>query len=332
MRRIPIDRQTVYAGASPACEDILYNAQYALTGLGLLALDLMGVGPLVYGAAITQVGDTDGFSIAPGRIYVLDEIDATAWSSLPINSNLIIKQGISWDAEVVGCPPPVTFGDSINYLIQCQYADSDINPMTPSYYNADAPLFPFSGAGNDGQAQPTTRTGEFQFGELAGTAAATGTQTTPSPTAGWYPLAVVTATYGGTWSIAIPVGAPYANASFTMGSTGLASGTTTGTAYYSISGGGITLTLPVIAGVSNADSFTLTGLPTILQPAAGLLGSNNQVCPVALAQNSGAYVAGAYASIAGASGIVSLGLLGSLTGWGATGTKSVAGTISYRIF
>lgn len=335
-RRIIIDRQTAYSGAIGAATDVLYNARFSLVALGLLAQDLLGTGTIVFGAAVTP-GAGLTVAVSPGRIYTQVEIDATAWSSLPANTTLIQKQGILLNALALTVPAPVTAGDSINYLIEGIYVEQDQNFAVLEYYNAANPAQPFAGAGNNGVAQPKTRAGFFLIQPVAGTPATTGSQTTPSTTAGYVPLAVVTVAFGATsittGNIAIAAAAPYAllpsAGSFTLTATGM-TGTVTGTAYYSTDSNRCTLQLPVLSGTSNVDTFTATGLPAALQPVS-YSGVLNNVCPLALAVNNSAYVAGAYASIAPGSGTISFGLLGSLAGWATSGTKSAAGTITYLL-
>jgi hypothetical protein len=101
------------------------------------------------------------------------------------------------------------------------------------------------------------------------------------------------------------------------------------TGYYSRSGTGVILTLPVVsAPTSNATSLSMIGLPASLVP-----GGATQNPPVALAMNNSAYVAGAYAQPYSNSGVptIAFGLLGSLTGWTNSGTKAVSGVITYDL-
>ncbi len=183
-----------------------------MVALAELAGDLMGSGPVVFGAACTP-GTGLTVSVAPARIYAIESLEATAWSSLPADTtDQILKQGINLAATVLSAPAPGTAGQSIDYLIEGQYQDFDTNNLTLSYYNSSNPSAPFSGAGNNGIAQPTTRAGIFALQVKAGTAATTGTQVPPSADAGWLPLYVVTVANGAvsivSGNISVASGAP----------------------------------------------------------------------------------------------------------------------------
>lgn len=87
-------------------------------------------------------------------------------------------------------------GQSINYLIEAQFQEVDSIPVVLNYYNASNPAVPFSGPGNTGAPQNTQRKGTVVVQAKAGTAATTGTQTTPAPDAGFVGLYVVTVANG----------------------------------------------------------------------------------------------------------------------------------------
>lgn len=75
-------------------------------------------------------------------------------------------------------------------------------------------------------------------------------------------------------------------------------------------------------GVSNATTFTITGLPAVIQPA-----TLAQAVPIGIARNNGADTSGAYALIIGSSAI-QLGLSGSLVGWAGAGNKGFGNTVT----
>ena len=313
-----------------------------MTGLGYLALDILGSGPWVFGAAITQVGSTDVFSAAPGRIYQLEEIETTAWSSLPVNTSQILKQGISLQAVNFACPAPSVSGQSINYLLECQYQDFDTNFRTLSYYNAANPSQPFSGAGNNGLAQPTTRTGLFTIFQVPGTAANTGSQTTPATTSGWYPLAVVTATYGGTYSVATPSGAPYVPSTYSFAqlstltvssgqfttTLGGVTSSSTGTVNWSRVGNIATVNMPVgAAGTgSNTSLSFITSMPSAIIPA------HIQIVPCSSTCFEDNSVVAGFAvdvQISPSTGNVNFYKNGSTSGWTAAGAKGISNGMSF---
>lgn len=329
-----MDRQTVYAGATPRSQDFLLNGQHAMVGLGFLIQDLLGTATQIFGAAASP-GTGLTVSIAPGRIYAQEPLEATAWSSLPADTtDQVMKQGILLAASTLsGFAAPGTTGQSIDYLICGQYQDSDGNPLTLTYYNATNPQQPFSGAGNNGVAQNTVRQGIFALQVVAGVAATTGSQTVPATPSGWSPMYVVTVAYGqssiSTGNIALATAAPFAvsdqSGSFILTGTGCTT-SPTATVYYRAIGPVVTLSMQNLAGTSNATTFTGIGLPTSLQPASYL---GSQVVGIANAINNGAAVQG-FASIG--AGTISFGVLNNLSGWTSSGSKSVAGVLSYLLY
>lgn len=173
--------------------------------------DLLGTTTLAAGLACTP-GTGLNVSIAPGRIYALENLDSTAYSSLAADTtHQVMKQGILLDAATLSVPAPVTAGDSIDYLIQAAYEDTDAGNTILDYYDASNPTQPYTGPNNTGQAQPTTREGQIGLVAKAGTAAATGTQTAPAPDSGYVGLWVVSVANGAA-SITSADIAPYAGA------------------------------------------------------------------------------------------------------------------------
>lgn len=144
--------------------------------------------------------------VNPGEIYSLANLEASACGTLPIDStHQILKQGILLDVFTTSTlAAPGTAGQSINYLIEAQYADSDVSidpttgssPVVLQFYNSTNPTQPFSGPGGNGQTSTTFRKGIVSLQVKAGAAATTGTQATPSPDAGWVGLWVVTVANG----------------------------------------------------------------------------------------------------------------------------------------
>ena len=195
-----MDRQIVYSGQIPFETDVLNTNRYGMIGLGLLALDILGASTVASGLACTATAPASlNVQIAPGRLYSLQNVDNTTYSTLPADTtHQILKQGILADAALVGCAAPGTFGFSINYLIQASYQDTDSNIVALPYYNAQNPSQAWSGPGNNGSSQATTRAGTILVQAKAGTAATTGTQTTPAPDAGFVGLYVVTVANGQT--------------------------------------------------------------------------------------------------------------------------------------
>ena len=165
----------------------------------MFAQDILGTGPYASGLACTPTSPASlSVNIAPGRLYSVQNVDTTAYSTLGTNSTQITKQGISAAVVQLACAAPVTPGYSVNFLLEATYADSDTGLTVLPYYNAANPASAWSGPGNSGASQPTARQGIITLQAKPGIAAATGTQTTPAPDAGYVGLWVVTVAYGAT--------------------------------------------------------------------------------------------------------------------------------------
>lgn len=191
-----MDRLIVQFGAIPLDTDILNTNRHAMVGLGAALQAVFGAGntgpyvdglPCVPGTGLTV-------NIGPGSIYVQAAIDATAYGSLAANTvDQIIQQGNLFGQNPLSCPAPGTAGQSINYLIEAQFQQTDTQSIALMYYNSANPLQPLLGA-----ATNTQRSGICALRAKAGTAATTGSQTTPAADAGWTGLYVVTVANGAT--------------------------------------------------------------------------------------------------------------------------------------
>lgn len=121
--------------------------------------------------------------ITPGAWYFKDNINTS-------NTTQVVKQALLLATPQFTVAPPGTAGQSINYLVQIQSSTLNATTMLTS-------ALPFVDATN------TFLPGILLNGELlvtlkTGTAATTGTQSTPNADSGCIPLYVVTATYGST--------------------------------------------------------------------------------------------------------------------------------------
>lgn len=210
-----MNRQIVWPGAIPLETDLLNTNKYAMLGLAKLASSLMGNNTYVHGLACTPSSPASMVvNVAPGQIYSLQNIDGTAYSSLPADTtHSILKQGYVLDAQQFTLTAPSTSGYSINYLIQVTYSDVDGGSTVLPYYNASNPSVAWSGPNNSGTAQYTVRQGICTVSLKAGVAATTGTQITPSPDAGCTGLYVITVAQGATSVTAGNINT-YANAPF----------------------------------------------------------------------------------------------------------------------
>lgn len=181
----------------------------------------MGSSTVVSGLACTPVVSSLSVQIATGRIYSLGTVDPTAYSDIGVDTaDTVLKQGILLAPITLNCPAPVTAGNSINYLIEAQYQDSDTATAVLPYYNAANPSSALSGPGGLGTSQPTQRDGIISLIAKAGASATTGTQITPTVDAGYTGLWVVTIAYGQTsvvvGNIATAASAPFLTETLTQ--------------------------------------------------------------------------------------------------------------------
>ncbi|WP_321354512.1 hypothetical protein [Pseudomonas extremaustralis] len=195
-----MDRQIVYPGQILPETTLLQMAKDAMIGSSKLAAAMLGTSTIANGFAVTPTGPASlQIVVAPGEIYSLANIDSLAFSTLPADTtHSILKQGIMLDGVTLSCPAPTTTGQSINYLVQVTYQDQDSTPVLLPYYNSANPALPYSGMGNNGLTQNTSRKGVAIVQVKAGASAATGSQVTPAPDSGYVGLFVATVAYGQT--------------------------------------------------------------------------------------------------------------------------------------
>ena len=195
-----MDRQITYPGQLLTESSLLQATKDAMIGCAKLSSAVLGTGTVANGFTVTPTGPASlQVLCAPGEIYSMTAIDAAAFSSLPADTtHSILKQGILLDGVTLSCPAPGTTGQSINYLVQATYQDSDMVPVLLPYYNSTNPALPFSGMGNNGLPQNTIRKGVAVVAVKAGASATTGSQATPAPDSGYVGLYVVTVAFGQT--------------------------------------------------------------------------------------------------------------------------------------
>jgi hypothetical protein len=209
-----MDRVTVYTGETVRSVDFLNGQRNGLIGLGGLFQALFGTTTAVDGlACVPGAGLT--VSLGAGQIFSQAAIDTGAYSTLTADAHLIMKQGRLADAAVLSTPAPGTAGQSIAYLVEVQLQETDTDAVLLPFYNSAAPTVPWSGPGGGGTPSSTARRDLCAVQIKAGTAAATGTQVTPTVDVGWTALWVVTVANGATGivsgNIAAYPGAPFIN-------------------------------------------------------------------------------------------------------------------------
>ena len=213
-----MDRQIVYPGAIPLDTDILSIQRNMMTALGFLAQATLGTGTWADGLLCTQTTVASMVvNVGPGSIVALSTVDASAFGSLAADStDNLVKMGVTLATTPFTLTAPVVAGQSINYLIEASFLESDTNAVVLPYYNASNPAMPYSGPSNSGAAQNTQRIQRAQLQLKAGASATTGTQTTPSVDSGWVGLWVITVNYGMTSvtnsAISVYPGAPFIGA------------------------------------------------------------------------------------------------------------------------
>ncbi len=212
-----MDRGIVYPSSIPLDTDNLYPQRAAMEAIGWLMQALWGSpnNAFVFGLGCTPSGMNA--VVGPGGIVVTTVVDANQYGSLPANTNALVKMGINQTSTTFPITAPTTTGDSINYLIQGLFLEQDGSALVLPYYNAANPSVTYAGPQNDGISQNTRRMQTVSLESLAGTPAPTGSQTTPTPTAGWTPLWVVTVAEGQSSLTASDIspypGAPFASPS-----------------------------------------------------------------------------------------------------------------------
>lgn len=237
-----MDRVIVYPGQIPLDTDILKSEKNTLIGLSKLAHALLGDGPWLKGLGCVPTAPASlQVQVNPGQIYQLANLDATAYGSLAADTtHQLLKQGVLLDAVTLSCPAPGTAGQSINYLIEVGYLDTDGGSTVLPYYNSSNPAQAYNGPNNSGTSQNTVRQGQCSVQVKAGTAAATGTQQTPAPDAGYIGAWVVTVANGQTTitagNIAIYSGAPFLAPAAANGATSISANLTLTAAHSGIHG------------------------------------------------------------------------------------------------
>ena len=193
-----MDRSIVYPGAIPLDTDLLNVNRNAMVAIGALAQAVLGTTTVFDGLAVSPTTPASmQIVVGPGSITQLTTVDQNAYGSLAADtSDALVKIGVNLTSSTFTLAAPTTTGQSMAFLLEASFLESDTNPVVLPYYNAANPAVPYLGPANAGAAQNTQRIQRVQFQIKAGTPATTGSQVTPSVDAGWSGLAVVTVAYG----------------------------------------------------------------------------------------------------------------------------------------
>ncbi|MBV9784770.1 MAG: hypothetical protein JO264_13255 [Acidisphaera sp.] len=195
-----MDRSIVYPGSIPLDTDLLSVNRNTMIALGALAQATLGTGMVADGLVCAPTAPASlTVTVGPGSITALTVVDPLSYGSLAADpADALVKMGVNLTPTPFTLTAPTTSGQSVNFLIQASFEESDSTPVVLPYYNAANPAQPYSGPANAGTAQNTQRIQRVQLELKPGAAAAAGSQTTPPVDSGWVGLTVITVNYGQT--------------------------------------------------------------------------------------------------------------------------------------
>jgi hypothetical protein len=196
-----VNRRIAYTGAIPQVDDLLSTNKAAMVAFATLAADLLGsTGTMLAGFAVTPTAPASmQVSVAPGRIYSLQNVDNTAYGDIAADtSHTILKAGHLADPTLLTLAAPGTTGQSINYLVEVAFQETDTDNSVLPFYNSANPTQALNGPNGSGASLPLTRKSVAVVQLKAGVAAITGSQTTPAADTGFTAAYVVTVAYGAT--------------------------------------------------------------------------------------------------------------------------------------
>ena len=248
-----MDRPLIYAQEQGRSTDFLFGQRAAMIGLAKVAEAILGTATFMSGLGCVPTSPASmSVQVNPGQIFSLQNVDSSPYGILGADTtHQILKQGLMLDATQLACPAPTTSGYSINYLVQVAFQETDTTNVVLPFYDSSNPSQPYSGQNNNGTALPTERQDQCVVSVKAGAAAATGSQTTPSPDAGYIGAYVVTVAYGAATITSTNI-STYPNAPF-LPSDGVFRGLQLGETQYAVD-----------TGAANALAFSLNPAPTAL--------------------------------------------------------------------
>ena len=193
-------RNIVYPGSIPLDTDLLSINRNAMVALGYLAQATVGTSTVVDGLDCVPTAPASlTVNVGPGSITVVGPVDTANYGSLPANeTDPLVKMGINVAATQFTLIAPAVSGQSVNYLIEAAFVESDVGPVVLPYYNAANPTQPYTGPNNSGTAQNTQRVQRVQLQLKSGAPASAGSQQTPPADSGWVGLYVISVNYGQT--------------------------------------------------------------------------------------------------------------------------------------
>lgn len=190
-----MSRIIYYANSLVTSKQLSQSQIFATEELGMFMQAIIGTSIGAYGLPCTP---STGLSvdIGSGAIFSQAPIDVTSIGSFPANSNTVVKIATHFSPANITLDSPTTMGHSVNYLIEGNFLEKDVDPEVIEYFNPSNPHEPIFGIGADHRPQYTIRRTSVSLNAVVGVPAVTGTQLIPEPTSGWVPLWVVTISAG----------------------------------------------------------------------------------------------------------------------------------------
>jgi len=183
-----MDRTIVYPGSIPLDTDLLQCNRNTMVALGALMKAVLGTETVVDGLAVSPTAPNSlSVSVGPGSITAFAVVDTMPFGSLATDGDGLLKMGVNLEFTTLTVSPPTIAGQSVAWLIEAAFVETDTNSVVLPYYNASNPTQPWLGPANAGTAQPTSRVQQVQLQARPGVPAATGSQVPPGVDAGWVP-------------------------------------------------------------------------------------------------------------------------------------------------
>jgi hypothetical protein len=195
-----MDRNIVYPGSIPLDTDLLSINRNTMIAVGFLAQAVLGTNTVADGLLCQPtIPASMKVVVGTGSITQISPVDIFAFGSMAADlAYPVLKMGINAAATTFTLTAPLSVGQSVGYLIEAAFLESDDNPVVLPYYNASNPAQAFSGPSNSGTPQNTLRTQRVQLQLKPGVPANTGSQVTPAADSGWVALYQIVVSFGQT--------------------------------------------------------------------------------------------------------------------------------------
>lgn len=202
-----MDRSIIYPMEQTRGYDLVSFEHDVLVGLSSVTQDVLGQPiTVVAGCSASSTNPASlAVSLLAGRIYSIVQTDATGQGDIVADSNTVMQQGLVAAQSVTLSTTGLSPGQSRWALIQCTLQQTDVVRSVPSadpnggvmaFYNTAAPQQPLNGQNGTGGVLPTARLAVGTVSVIYGTAAATGTEVPPLPSANSAPMYLIDLSYG----------------------------------------------------------------------------------------------------------------------------------------